>query len=386
MGPCDRARGPRHPSAPASLLRQPARRGPALAADRPGGRGVRRLAPLAVDAARFPAGHAARRPARRGGRLVPRAAAFGRGFGRRRPLVVVGVGRRGEARRHPVLGLDRGFPPHPGGRPGDPRRREVHGSRLPELARALPGDAAGRSLDGGQDDQLLLLGLPARGRAGPALRRGAADRVQPLRRDFWRLLLRRGGGARAAPLEGPARRRSRRGRRRGLRRQPGRRPRCLERAVCRRLRLLARLPRDRSREFQDDQRVPLLHVLPRGPASAPAGISLLHRRLRGRAPLGGGGQREGDARVAVDAARRARGRHGARGELLEPAGDGDPPRGVRRVDDDARRARARPGPGNPRRPSSAPPCCSLRGSCSFPIPPPSSSRATGSAARRCSRA
>ena len=53
------------------------------------------------------------------------------------------------------------------------------------------------------------------------------------------------------------------------------------------------------------------------------------------------GNESGSRSVAVDAARGARGRHGARGQLLEPARDGDPPRGLRRVPADPRSASAR---------------------------------------------
>ena len=85
-----------------------------------------------------------------------------------------------------LLGAGRGLSPDPRGRSGDPRRREVHGPRLPELAGALSGDASRRPLDGGKDHQLLLLGLSPGGGAGEAVRGRAARRVQPRDRDLRR--------------------------------------------------------------------------------------------------------------------------------------------------------------------------------------------------------
>ena len=183
--------------------------------------------------------------------------------------------------------------------PGHRRAGEVHGPRVPELARAVPGNAAGGPVDVGTDDQLLLLGIPARGRPGQGLQRRADGRLQPRHRLVRRLLVLRGGVPRPAPVARRPARRARRRRRNGVRREPGGGVRRLERAARARLRLLPRVARDRG--GQHDQRVPVLHVLPRGPPSPPARVPVLHRGVRRRAPLDGEGPRrlEGRSRHAV---------------------------------------------------------------------------------------
>ena len=97
---------------------------------------------------------------------------------------------------------------------------------LSSLAR-YRGHASGRSLDVGQDDQLLLLGIPPRRHTAQALRRGADGRLQPVDRDLRRLLVRLGGLPGIAPVARPPQGRPGRGRPDRLRRQPRRSPRCV---------------------------------------------------------------------------------------------------------------------------------------------------------------
>ncbi len=181
MGPGDRDPGPRRPPDPARLLRQPPRRRPALAPAGAGRRRVGRLGAVARHALRVPALHDDPRPrARRRGRLA-RPAPLGRRDDEGRRL-----GRRGETRRRALLGRRGGLPPDPRRGPRDSRPGEVHGPGVPELPRALFGNAAGRSLDVGKDDQLLLLGIPSRRHPAQALGRGADGRLQPVDRELRR--------------------------------------------------------------------------------------------------------------------------------------------------------------------------------------------------------
>ena len=346
MGLDDGDPGPRRSPVAPRLFRQPAGRGAALAAPRARHRRVSGLGAHApAEPSGIPAGHVDHRRARGRGRFLSGAPPE-----RRRRLGNPGahLGRRGEARGDPLLGFDGRPAPDPRGRTGGRRRREIHGPRVPELPRALPRHASGRSLDVGSHDQLLLLGLPARGGAGEALGRPPADRLQPLDRVLHGILVRLGR------VRGPpalARRPEGRPRLRGphrLRRKPQRRLRCLDESVRRRLRLLARLACHRPGAVQDDQRIPVLHVLPRRPAPAPSGVSVLHRRLRRGPSLDRGRPARDETRMALDPARGSRLRHGAGRELLEPAGDGDPPGGGRRAPADPRRALAEAA-GRPRR-------------------------------------
>ncbi len=346
MGPDDGDPGPRRsPDAP-RLFRQPSGRRAALAAPRARHRRVPGLgAHASVEPSGIPARHVDRRRARRRGRLVAGSAPHrGRKLGDPRAR----LGRRGEAGGDPFLGLDRRHAGHPRRRTGGGRRREIHGPRVPELPRALSRDASGRPLDVGSHDQLLLLGLPARRGTGEALGRPAADRLQPRPRVLHGLLLRLGGVPRPPALTRRSEGRSRlRGTHR-LRRQSHGSLRCLGESFRRRLRLLARLARDRPGAVQDDQRVPVLHVLPRRSAPPPSGVSIFHRRLRRGPSLDRSRPPRDEARVALDPARGSRLRHGAGRELLEPPGHGDPAGGGRSAPAEPRRTLAEAA-GRPRR-------------------------------------
>ena len=150
-----------------SLLRQPPGRRAALAAGRPRRRGVRGVGPRAASC---PTGASRASRCSSPGR-EPRSrpgAAAGRAFriagAERAGGATRNVWRRSCSGRRPASSCSfaRGA--------GDPRRREVHGPRVPQLARALPGDAAARPVDVRKDHQLLLLGIPPGGRRRPSSR------------------------------------------------------------------------------------------------------------------------------------------------------------------------------------------------------------------------
>ena len=107
----------------------------------------------------------------------------------------------------------------------------------------------------GLDDQLLLLGVPARRGADQALGRRPPDRVQPRARVLRRLFVRVGRLPGTPPLARRPPGRPRRRRPHGLRGQSRRRLRRVGESLRRRLRLLARLARHRAGAVQDDQRV-----------------------------------------------------------------------------------------------------------------------------------
>ena len=156
---------------------------------------------------------------------------------------------------------------------------------LNSLAR-YPGHASGRSLDVRKDDQLLLLGIPARGGAGEALGRRPDGRLQPRDRVLRRLLVRlrprawacgsRAATCASASPPGPHR----------LRRKPRRRASTPGRI---------RSPRDfdyfhASRvigpeQFKTINEFPFFTFFHADLHPAPARVSVLHRRLRRGASL-----------------------------------------------------------------------------------------------------
>ncbi len=334
MGLHHRGVGARRPPAAAPLLRRPPGRRPAVAPDRPRRRRVRRVGPVLRPADALLARHAPGRAGARRARFLACPAGQRGGVARAGGL----VGRRGAAGRDSLLGVDGRLPAHSRRRSGRLRSREVHGPRVPELARPVSRNAAGRPVDVRKDHQLLLLGIPAGRRAGQALGAPAAPalrpadgRLQPLRGELPGIRLRVRRLPRVPAFARPPRRRAGgRGRHR-VRRQRRRRPRRVGRAVRQGLRLLACLARHRGR--QHDQRVPVLHLLPRGPAPPPAGVSVLRGRVRGRSPLHRARDRarralarmvdhRGPLREAAPAG--ARRRNGLGREPLERAGARDP--------------------------------------------------------------
>ena len=120
-----------------------------------------------------------------GGRLALRPAPRAR---RTRPRARRGGGGNGATRRSSAPSssgeLGRRLPADPGGRARDPRRREVHGPRLPELARALPR-ACRRAIRGwpGKTINYYYWGYLLAAAQAQLSGRRADDRVQPLGRD-----------------------------------------------------------------------------------------------------------------------------------------------------------------------------------------------------------
>ena len=276
--------------------------------------------------------------------------------------------------------------------PGGRRRREVHGPRVPELARALTGHAAGRPVDVGPRINYyywgyLLAAAQAKLSGVPPM-----TRLQPRRRVLRGLLVlprprasacgsRAAGSASGSP---PAAARSSPATWRGLRRVGA--------PFARRLRLLARLARHRAPErLQDDQRVS------RSSRSSTPTCTRTCSRFRtssppSPSPIAGSrpaGHEERTARGLCDAARR----RSSAGTARAPRTSGTCRRwrssssvgGAFRADARRSAARARPAVLGGALAGAAVVAVALVCS-SAPTAPPSSSRTTASAARRCSRA
>ena len=229
--------------AAAPLLRQPPRRGPALAA--------RSASPLVAYVAL--GRHAAAAGSRsigacsssRSWRSAPRPGGLTR---KARPQAAEPRlwGREEKPARSSVLGLGGRLPRSSA--PPCPRSWAPRSSWTSRSSTRSPATAPCRrsTLDGRKDDQLLLLGIPARGRrwrSSPASRPSSPTTSRSRRSPATPSAPRPASALRLS--DGRPRRGLGAGRRRGLRRQRRGRARRLARALRHGLRLLARLARDR---------------------------------------------------------------------------------------------------------------------------------------------